>query len=135
MSDYRDRIDALAESAREDRRAFDPPADPPDRARAVEFLREGVGEVVSVYVEARTGEYAPLDREEMDGLETAMNDWLELYARCHGREIDAELTVREVAQTVVMDTYDLADAARILTGVPERDAEREDGWRPTARSE
>ena len=119
MSDYRDRIDALAERARADRRAFDPPADPPDEECAVRYLREGVGEVVSVYVEARTGEFAPLDAEEMDGLERALNDWLELYARCHGREIDAEFTVREVAE-VVVDTRNLRDAAKLLTGVPER---------------
>lgn len=120
MSDYRDRIDDLAKRARADVQAFEPPTDPPDDERAVEFLREGVGEVVSVYVEARTGEFAPLDEAEMDGLEAAMNDWLELYARCHGREIAADLTVREVAETVVMDTYDLVDAAAVLTGVPER---------------
>ena len=131
MSDYRDRIDALAESAREDRRAFDPPADPPDEERAVEFLREGLGEVVSVYVEARTGEFAPLDQHEMDGLERATNDWLELYARCYGREIDADFTVREVAEAVVMDTHDLVDAAALLTGVPERQSDRQ--W--SARSD
>jgi hypothetical protein len=120
MSEFRDRIDALAERARADHRAFDPPTDPPDEQRAVHFLREGVGEVVSVYVEARTGELVPLDREEMAGLEQALNDWLELYARCYGREIDAEFTVREVAEVVVMDTHDLPDAAQLLTGVPPR---------------
>ncbi|NEU56831.1 hypothetical protein [Halorussus sp. MSC15.2] len=119
MSDYRDRIDALAERARGDRRAFDPPADPPDEERALRYLRDGVGDAVSVYVEARTGEFAPLDVEEMDRLERAANDWLELYARCYGRNIDAEFTVREVAELVV-DTYDIADTARLLTGVPER---------------
>jgi hypothetical protein len=120
MSEFRHRIDALAERARADRRAFDPPDDPPDEQRAIGYLREGVGEVVSVYVEVRTGELVPLDREEMAGLEQALNDWLELYARCHGREIDAEFTVREVAETVVMDTHDLPDAAQLLTGVPPR---------------
>lgn len=119
MSDYRDRIAALAERAAADHRAFDPPADPPDEERAVEFLREGVGDAVSCYVGARTGEFAPLDDEEMALLERAVNDWLELYARCHGTEIDAEFTVREVAELVV-DTYDLADTAQLLTGVPER---------------
>ena len=120
MSEFRDRIEALAERARADRRAFDPPADPPDEERAVRYLREGVGEVVSVYVEARTDEFAPLDAEEKAGLERAANDWLELYARCHGRDIDAEFTVREIAEIVVMDTHDLPDAAQLLTGVPPR---------------
>ena len=119
MSEFRDRIDDLAERARADRRAFDPPADPPDEEQAVRYLREGVGEVVSVYVDARTGEFAPLDEAEMAGLERALNGWLELYARCHGRDIDAEFTVREVAELVV-DTHDLVDAAQLLTGVPPR---------------
>ena len=119
MSDYRDRIAALAERARADRRTFDPPADPPDEERAVGYLREGVGDGVSCYIDARTGEFAPLDAEEMALLERAVNEWLELYARCHGTEIDAEFTVREVAELVV-DTYDLADTAQLLTGVPAR---------------
>ncbi|WP_132058514.1 hypothetical protein [Halorussus amylolyticus] len=119
MSDYRDRIAALAARAREDRRTFDAPDDPPDEERAVRVLREGVGDVVAVYVDARTGEFAPLDREEMALLERALNDWLELYTRCHGREIDTEFTVREVAELAV-DTRDLADTAQLLTGVPGR---------------
>jgi hypothetical protein len=119
MSDLRDRIDALAERARADRRAFDPLADPPDEERAVGYLRDGVGEVVSLYVEARTGEFVPLDADEMATLEQAVNEWLELYARCHGREVNAEFTVREVAELVV-DTHDVVDTAQLLTGVPPR---------------
>jgi hypothetical protein len=134
MSDYRDRIETLAERAREDRRGFDPPDDPPDEERAVEFLRDGVGEVVAVYVEARTGEFAPLDRPEMSGMERALNDWLALYARCHGREIEVDLTVREVAEAVI-ETRDVVESARLLTGVPDRDADREAGvaWRSRGR--
>ena len=130
MSDYRDRIDALVERAREDRRAFDPPDSPPDEERAVAFLREGVGEVVAVYVEARTGEFAPLDAEEMEAMERAINDWLALYARCHGREIDPDCMVREVAEAVI-ETRDVVESARLLTGVPDREADREAGvaWR------
>ncbi|WP_128478416.1 hypothetical protein [Halorussus pelagicus] len=120
MSDYRDRIDALAARAREDRREFDPPANPPAEERALTYLRDGVGEVVAVYVETRTGEFAPLDRAEMSDLETALNDWLELYARCHGRAIDAEFTVREVAELVIK-TRDVVESARLLTAIPERD--------------
>jgi hypothetical protein len=159
VSDYRDRIERLAERAREDRRNFDPPADSatsvesagveapedsdderddrleerPDRLeeRAVGYCRDGVGEAVAVYVEARTGEYAPLDRAEMSALERATNDWLELYARCHGREITAEFTVREVAETVV-ETRDVVETARLLTGVPERD--RGVAWERSARN-
>ncbi|WP_115862648.1 hypothetical protein [Halorussus litoreus] len=119
MSEFRDRIDALAERARADRRAFDPPADPPDEERAIRYLREGVGDAVQVYVDARTGDFVPLDDAEMTRLERATNDWLELYARCHGREIDAEFTVRVVAETI-LDTRDVVDTAQLLTGVPAR---------------
>jgi hypothetical protein len=120
MSEYRDRIAALADRAREDREAFDPPADPPAEERAVEYLRDGVGDVVACYVDARTGEFVPLDSVEMALLERALNDWLTLYARCHGRDVEAEFTVREMAELVV-DTHDLVDAARLLTGVPPRE--------------
>ncbi|WP_276300632.1 hypothetical protein [Halorussus lipolyticus] len=134
MSDYRRRIEVLAEQARDDRRAFDPPDDPPDEERAVEFARDGVGEVVSVYVEARTGEFAPLDSDEMAAMERAVNDWLALYARCHGREIDPDCTVRAAAEAVI-ETRDVVESARLLTGVPDRDADREAGvaWRVKSR--
>jgi hypothetical protein len=134
MSDYRDRIEDLAERAREDRRTFDPPDTPPDEERAVEYLRDGVGEVVAVYVEARTGEFVPLDTEEMANMEQALGDWLALYARCHGREVDPDLTVREVAEAVI-ETRDVVESARLLTGIPERRPDRESGaaWRSRRR--
>ncbi|UPW00119.1 hypothetical protein M0R88_16590 [Halorussus gelatinilyticus] len=136
MSDYRDRIEALAERAREDRREFVPPADSSDpdesaEERALRYCRDGVGEVVAVYVEARTGEYAPLDGEDMAAMEAALNDWLELYALCHGREIAAEFTVREVAETVI-ETRDVVESARLLTGVPERESGV--AWRASPRN-
>jgi len=120
MSELRERIGSLAKRAAADRAAFDPPADPPDEERALKYLRDGVGDAVACYVDARTGELVPLDREEMALLERALNDWLELYARCHGREIEAAFTAREVAELVV-DTRDVVDAARLLTGVPPRE--------------
>jgi len=120
MSEFRERIGSLADRAAADREAFDPPADPPDEERALEYLRDGVGDAVACYVEARTGEPVALDREEMALLERALNDWLELYARCHGTRIEAAFTVREVAELVV-DTRDVVDAAQLLTGVPPRE--------------
>jgi AcrR family transcriptional regulator len=120
MSAFRDRIGSLADRARADREAFDPPADPPDEERALAYVRDGVGDVVACYVDARTGDLVALDREEMALLERALNDWLELYARCYGRRIEAAFTVREVAELVV-DTRDVVDAAQLLTGVPPRE--------------
>lgn len=130
MSELGGRIEALAERARADRAAFEPPADPPDEARATAYLRDGVGDAVSLYVEARSGEYVALSERELSALHRAVNDWLELYALCHGVEIDAAFTVREAAELVVA-THDLRDTARLLTGVPERDRARAWSVEPT----
>ncbi|WP_436923847.1 hypothetical protein [Halosimplex amylolyticum] len=122
-SQYRDRIDDLAADAASARETFDPPADPPDAERAMRFCREGVGEAVAVYVDARTGDWDRFGEEEFARLERAMNDYLELYARCYGVELDAEYSVRTAAEALV-DTHNVADVARILTSVPDRSAER-----------
>ncbi len=114
------RIHELADSATVDCAAFTPPAQPPDEDRAMEYLRDGVGPAVSLYVEARTGglmvHFPP---DEYHALEGAMNDWLELYAACYGVDISAEFTIRETAELLV-DTHNICDVAQILTGVPER---------------
>ncbi len=123
MTEHRDRIADLAERARAERESFDPPANPPDEKRAVSFLRSGVGEVVSVYVEGRTGEFARFDEWEMTKLEQALNDWLALYARCYGRDIETEFTVREVAELVIK-THDIHDTVQLLTHVPSPEARR-----------
>lgn len=121
-SEYADRIAALARRARRARETFVPPADPPDEERALECLREGFGPTVALYVEARTGGGDPVafSGGEFDALERAVNDWLELYAACHGVAIDAEFTVREAA-TLLVQTHDVRDTAQLLTRVPERD--------------
>jgi hypothetical protein len=118
-SQYSDRIDALAADAERARESFDPPVDPPDEARAMAFCRDGVGEAIAVYVDARSGEWDRFGEEEFDRLERALNDYLELYARCYGVEIDAEYSVRTAAEAL-LDTHDITDVARILTGVPDR---------------
>lgn len=119
--EYTARIDELAERARADRAAFEPPENPPDRERALAYLREGAGRAVGVYVEARAGTDAPVRFETAAyrRLERAMNDWLALYAACHGTRIDASFTLRTAAELLV-DTHDIAAVARLLTGVPER---------------
>jgi hypothetical protein len=119
-SQYRDRIDEVADSADRAREAFDPPADPPDEERAMCYLREGFGEAVAVYVDARSGEWDRFGEAEFERLERAMNDYLELYARCYGVEMDADFTIRAAAEALI-DTHNVADVARILTSVPERE--------------
>ena len=114
-----DRIDALHERAAAERAAFEPPADPPDEARAMGYLRDGVGPALSVYVEARTGEWVRFEPAEFARLERAMNAWLECYAGCYGAEIDAEFTLRTAAEALI-DTHHVGDVARVLTKVPDR---------------
>jgi len=111
-----DRIARLLARAREEREAFEPPADPDERA--LEYLREGLWPTVETYVDARTGEFRRFEREEWDRLERSLHAWLALYARCYGERIDPDVPVRTAAEAFV-DTYDLRDTARVLTGVPE----------------
>lgn len=121
MTDAGERAAELAERARRDREAFDRPADPPAEERAMEYLREGVGQVVALYVEARTGEGSPgrFSAVEFSLLERALNDWLELYAACYDVDIEANYTVREAAELLV-ETHDVRDVAQLLTHVPDR---------------
>lgn len=120
MSDVSERIAELSDRALRDREAFEPPTDPPDEAAALEYLTDGAGAVVGLYVDARTGEKVRFDEAEFALLERALNDWLELYAACYGVDIDASYTVREAAELLV-DTHSIRDTAMLLTQVPERD--------------
>lgn len=119
--DHVARIDELEESLRAHRDRFDPPADPPDEEQADTLLRDGFGPAVWVYVEGRTGgrmvQFTP---EQHERLERTMNGWLELYARCYGREIDTEFTVRKAAELLI-ETRNVHDTAQLLTDVPARE--------------
>lgn len=123
-SAYRDRISALADRARSDRESFEPPNELPDAEQAMEYLRTGVGPVVTLYIEAHTGEGDPVQFSpvEMALLEQAMNDWLSLYSRCYAVALDAEFTVREAAELLV-ETHNIRDTAQLLTRVPARTAD------------
>ncbi|POG56482.1 hypothetical protein [Haloferax marisrubri] len=117
---FGERARALADEAREARKSFDPP--PPSAAdqRALECARDGVGPAVSLYVSARTGDrQVSFTGEEFELLHRAMNDWLAMYARCYGVDLDADFTVREAAE-VLLRTHDVLDTAQLLTCVPER---------------
>lgn len=114
-------IDALAARAERDRARFNPPADPPDEERAMQFLQEGVGPAVWVYVEAHSGEtHERFDPGQFQRLEGAMNKWLELYSCCYGVNLDAQFTVREAAE-LLLQTHNVQDVAQLLTHVPERE--------------
>jgi hypothetical protein len=120
-SQFAARIEELATAASEARESFDPPADPPDEERAMEFLREGLGPTVLVYLDARTGGGSPVEfgREEFDQMERATNTWLELYAACYGVDVDPEVPVRKAAE-LLMETHNVKDVAQLLTDVPAR---------------
>jgi hypothetical protein len=122
---YGDRIRDLHEQYESDRASFEPPADPPDPEQAMTYLREGFGPVVMVYVDARAGDWGVTFTEaEFDRLHEALNGYLELYARCYGREISCDRSIREAAE-LLLDTHNVRDAAAVLTHVPD-DAERQE---------
>ena len=87
------------------------------------YLREGFGQAVWCYVDARTNGLDYIGPAEFESLEAAMNDWLELYARCYGYDIEAEFTVRKAAE-LLLETHNVRDTAVVLTHVPARDDSR-----------
>lgn len=119
-SAYAERIRELASEARRAREAFEPPGDGERDDRAAECARDGVGPVVACYVEARTAaRNVAFSAAEHRLLRRALNDWLTLYARCYGVELDADFAVREAAGLLV-ETHDVRDTVQLLTRVPER---------------
>jgi len=125
MTHVSDRIAELSEAARRDREGFEAPQDPPDEEAALEYLTDGVGQVVALYIDARTGEQVRFDDAEFALLERALNDWLELYAACYGTELEGAYSVREAAELLV-DTHSIRETAVLLTQVPDRD--RSQAW-------
>ena len=119
MAGVSDRIERLAARAAADLERFEAPAEPPEAERALGYLREGFGEAVLCYVDARTGEWDRIDPEEFDRLEGAMNTWLELYAACYGVDLESDASIRTAAE-LLLETHDIGDVAQLLTHVPAR---------------
>lgn len=113
---YADRIARLRERARREREGFDQPGDPDDRA--MEYLRTGVGPAVAVYCESHTGGPPAVTGEDLERLQAAFDDWLALYARCYGVDLEGSYPIRTAAE-VFVDTHDVVDVAEVLTGVPD----------------
>jgi hypothetical protein len=119
-SGYYDRVREHANQASEARAAFDPPADPPAEERAMSLLRDGLGPLVVLYLEARTAEWdVEFSAEEHRLLDRALNEWLELYAACYGVDLDADFPIRKAAELLI-DTHNVRDVAQLLTRVPDR---------------
>ena len=118
MSRYGPQIAALERRYERDRARFDP--ETADPAEGAIYLREGAGQTIWLYAEARTGgRMVRFSEAEFDALERAMNGWFELYARCHGTELEAEFTIREAAELFV-ETRNVFDVAQLLLRVPDR---------------
>lgn len=111
------RVRRLHRRLERDRSAFDPPADPPAESEALRYLREGVGQAVLVYVDAHVEGHDRFTSETFDALEETMNGYLELYAACYGRSIDASCSIRTAAELLI-ETRDITDVAVLLTRVP-----------------
>lgn len=111
------RISRVAARAAAAAATFDPPADPPAPDRARTFLRDGVGTVLRIYIDARTGPTATrFSASEYERLEDALNTWLRLYAACYGVDMEPNLQVRTVAEAL-LDTNDLVTVAHTLLAV------------------
>ncbi len=122
MSRYGPRIAALERRAERERRAVADGLVEPSPEGAPAYLRDGAGQAIWCYVEARTGgRLVALSAAEFEALERAMNRWLECYTRCYGVDLEAEFTVR-VAAELLLETQNVDDVGQILTGVPERSA-------------
>ncbi|EMA42181.1 hypothetical protein C448_11641 [Halococcus morrhuae DSM 1307] len=118
--EYRERIDELAARAARDRATFEPPENPPDEERAMAFLREGLGPLVVLYLDARTADQGvAFSGDELAQFHRATNDWLALYARCYGVAMEPDATIRKAAE-VLIQTDDIQATAQLLTQVPPR---------------
>ncbi|WP_154552064.1 hypothetical protein [Halorhabdus sp. CBA1104] len=118
-SAYRVRVQALAERARRARGSFLPPTEPPDRDRARDYLRDGVGPAVALYQEATMGAHEPpLSADVSRALERTLAEWLELYAACYGVYTNVDISVAEAVE-VRAETESLRELAVRLTGVPD----------------
>jgi hypothetical protein len=116
---FTERIWRLSERAEREVRAFEPPEDAPDEQQAMDYLREGAGPAIALFVEARTGRHnVQFPPDAYNALERAMNDWLELYAACYGVDMDADYPLRKGAELLI-DTENIKDVAVVLTRVPD----------------
>ncbi|ELY98302.1 hypothetical protein C482_12322 [Natrialba chahannaoensis JCM 10990] len=131
MSEYGPQIAALARRAEREHAALHRGNEPLGPTFAPQYLRDGVGQAIAVYIDARTGgRPAPLSPAELDSLEYAMHRWLECYARCHGVVLESDASIRTAAE-VLLETRNIDDVGQLLTGVPARreaeDARGRDG--------
>ncbi|OIB59336.1 hypothetical protein [Natrialba sp. SSL1] len=120
MSEFGPQIAALARHAEREHAALHRGNAPLGPTFAPQYLRDGVGQAIAVYIDTRTGgRPAPLSPAELESLEYAMHRWLECYARCHGVALEPDVSIRTAAE-VLLETRNIDDAGQLLTGVPAR---------------
>jgi len=113
-----DRIDTVADRAAT-ARAEATAAATSGRDAALDIARDGVWPTIRIYIDARRTGHR-FDQATHDRLERALNDWLIAYAAAYGYDIDPAVPVREAGEAF-LDTHNVLDTARVLTGVPPRD--------------
>ncbi|MFB6105116.1 MAG: hypothetical protein ABEJ57_08590 [Halobacteriaceae archaeon] len=113
-----DRIDTVADRAAT-ARADASPTTTSDRGTALDIARDGVWPTIRIYIDARRTGHR-FEQATHDRLERALNDWLIAYAAAYGYDIDPAVPVREAGETF-LDTHNVLDTARVLTGVPPRE--------------
>ena len=87
---------------------------------ALECLMMGFGPVIAMYIEARIkGKLIPITPEQFERIESIMNGWLEIYAKYHGEDIEANFSIRE-ASLLFLETHDIQDVAEMLTKIPKK---------------
>ena len=80
----------------------------------------GFGPVIAMYIEARIkGKLIPITPEQFERIESIMNGWLEIYAKYHGEDIEANFSIRE-ASLLFLETHDIQDVAEMLTKIPKK---------------
>ncbi|MFB6254165.1 MAG: hypothetical protein ABEI06_06120 [Halobacteriaceae archaeon] len=113
------RIHTLSSKAEDRLSEFSTPDNLPDEQRALGFLTEGVGQAIKIYIDLHaTDQDIRLSTTDQAKLENAMNTYLMLYAKCYGRDITPEFSIREAAE-IFIDTHNIRDTAQILTQIPD----------------
>lgn len=113
-------IDDVWDRSKADRAAFDQPESVPDEQAALEYLQNGAGQAIGIYMLLRTdGRTYRFSAQEFERLEEAMQNWLSLYAACYGTQLTVRPSIRTAAETL-LETEELRTTAQLLTGVPNK---------------
>lgn len=92
-----------------------------DDLRDARIVQDGLGRVIGVYILLRTGDrHYRFSAEEFDRLERTLNNWLDVFAKSRGVELESAVSIRTAAEAL-LETDDVYAVAEILTGVSAND--------------